>query len=346
MIRIDVGFELKYRDSNINFANLHVNSHVRCLTWPTLLITSGRALYTMFPNNYVDGSNCRLVNNGWCFGQTWNDDAIFIYSRNYADQKDTPVSVIKKSAETKDVKNSALKKLSSSHCIKSGHQLLWNSHDSLLYATCTENDKIVAYNVDGHIEKVYSFAIDGHKNSQHINSLWFDAENTLWSVFHRNTHKTGNDSIIVRIDDEGTIIERHEQFGRCSHNVYVEDDRIITLSSLTNEIMIKDKKTNDVRVVACDPKREHLSKYLTWLRGLVRVEGSYIVGISTWTTTNLDRIQQRDKINETYLCMFDDDFALKDIRYLGKLGTIYDIHAIDRPDSCHNDITFPFMSTT
>ena len=185
--------------------------------------------------------------------------------------------------------------------LKDLHQIKY--HDQKLYATCT-NDNMIAIYEDKNWKKWYP-TTQKDKDINHFNSIYIQNKS-----IYLLAHNLG-DSEIMQFDIETKELIKTISLGIQAHNIYINDDIILTLSSKESKLKYSNEKTIQAE---------------GFIRGLaIDEQGYHFIGSS--------KIAQREKrdLTDGKIFIYKDGKKLEEI-LLKKEGLVLDVKLINKYD--------------
>jgi len=202
------------------------------------------------------------------------------------------------------------------------HQIFW--YDGKIHVTNTGKNRIDIYQ-DNSWRSVAWHPSDC--DIEHINAIWSDGRN-MYVGEHRQKVPGGS---VVRICTMDLDLLDTIAIGPNIHNVYREGDCLYNLTSPQDGRPAGIVITDLVSKKQCRVDKPEWGEIL--LRGLVRVEDGWYVGVSRWET---DRSQRH--VGDAIIIQMDNDFEDIDRITLSDYGPVGSLRALDVESPSHNGI--------
>jgi len=287
--------------------------------WPKLVVVTGLDIHYLIGNQFQDPFPQKIPLEGY-YGLTWNKDGLFLGGR-------FAVTIISKNSDV-------IQHLAFTRERNGLHQILF--YEDYLYAVATGTNFLDK--IDPHTKQVQSVDLHPEKTNNkddssdwsHINSV-FAKDGKLY-VVHHNFHQP---SYITVLDLDLNILKQINDVGQQNHNVYVDDNTLYTLSSLTSEVVKLNLKTKKKEVVKIGGTIEGLEDDITYLRGFAKSKDHFVFGI-----THSHGRDERDTV-QSYLLLYDNDLNFVDKMIIPKTGQVREVRLIEETDYAHNQMRFP-----
>jgi len=269
--------------------------------WNNILFTSDKGLHRI-----QDGKVSCLVD-GVFYGLSWDGESIFLCN---------PKKINK---YNKDFQNIGVWNYGTDL-----HQCVWN--DGKLYVCGTTSGQV--FMIDVATEKMTGRDFDN--SNKHMNSI-FIKDDHLYLCLHANcskkcVKKSVRHSFIMEMTKDFEEIRKWTEIGCGNHNVYVEDNKLYTLSSALSQIVKIDMNNGakkEINIESIDEKD-------IYPRGLARNEDYFYVGGAQHAEENRGAIK-------SYILAYDNDLNLVDQFEIPGLHHIREVRLINQIDKAHND---------
>ena len=287
-------------------------------------MTAKLIISTLLKLVYWDGSQAYVFHEGDMddgvanyYGITWNPDGI-MYVSGCLDSRFVLYKFDMSTLQEIGVLHGELHEV---------HQILW--YDDKLYVANTGKNRVDVW----HNDLWHAVAWNpSHCDVEHINSIWSDGQN-MYVVEYR--HKVSEMSA-VRICTMDLDLLNTIDIGPNVHNVYREGNCIYNLTSPHNGdpagMIITD-------LIDGTQRRVDKSEWgMVLMRGLVRVNDGWYVGMSPWKT---DRSKRRD--GDAVIAQLNNDFEEVDRITLPDYGPVCSIRALGVRNPSHNGIVMDVL---
>ncbi len=272
--------------------------------WNNVLFTSDKGLYKI-KNGLVD---C-LVQNTVCYGLTWNDDNIFLCE---------PSRII---VFDKQFHNEAVWPETGVDL----HQCAWA--DGKLYVCATKWNKVQVIDTTTDEREFKEFK----HSDKHLNSVFVHGDH-LYFCLHGNCKAKCIDSadlhsFVMKMTKDFEEVGKWTQLGCGNHNVYIEGNKLYTLSSTRSQIIEVNMDTNEKREVFIDP----IGGKTMYPRGLARNDDYFYIGAAQHSE------REHRKVIKSYILAYDNDLNLVDHYEIPDFHHIREVRLVNQVDKAHND---------
>ena len=189
-------------------------------------------------------------------------------------------------------------------------------HD-ILHLTDTANNRILRYQLLNNrltkLDPLYPAGRlnKGHESSNyvHLNSI-YNLDGLSYVVFHNHTNKTGTNSQVAVLDEDGNLVKIQDTDFGCAHNFVIVDGQVIICDSQSRAAYFGDQI-----ILQC----AEFTRGVSVTNNNIIIGGSHIV----------DKVKRGDPSLVGKIYLIDRiTHQVKDVMRLPGIGNIYEIRAI------------------